>query len=106
MTAVQIRLAQSGMVLHRHLRRLYQQTAQHAVALLGDRAQLLSCARTVFARNQSQITGHLFASLEAADLADGQHESQPVFGPTPACVISNLACGFSSAACCTAASSM
>ncbi len=41
MTAMQILFAKSGIAAHRNLRRFYQQHAQHAIALLGDRAQLL-----------------------------------------------------------------
>src|SRR5438093_11648981 len=40
-----------------------------ACALLGDRTQLLPSARGVLARNQAQITGHLLAAREAADIA-------------------------------------
>src|SRR5947209_13433222 len=36
--------------------------SQHAVALLGDRTQLLPSARGVLARNQAQVTGHLLAA--------------------------------------------
>ena len=50
--------------------------ARNAVALLGDRAQLLPSARGVLARNQAQITGHLLAAREAADIAQGQHVGQ------------------------------
>ena len=39
------------LVLHRHLRRFHQQRAQHAIALLGDRTQLLPSARTFFSWN-------------------------------------------------------
>src|SRR5207245_2258401 len=56
--------------------RFHQQHAQHAVALLGDRPQLLPSARGVLARNQTQITGHLLAAREAADIAQGQHVGQ------------------------------
>src|SRR5438552_4935942 len=60
----------------RGLRRFHLQHAQHAVALLGDRTQLLPSARGVLARNQTQITGHLLAAREAADIAQGQHVGQ------------------------------
>ena len=40
--------------------------AHQSIALLGDRAQLLPSARTFFARNQSQVTGHLLAPLKAS----------------------------------------
>ena len=76
MTAVVVLLPQSRIVHHRHLRRFHQQRAQHAIALLADGAQLLPSARTRLPRNQSQITGHLFATAKTADIADGQHESQ------------------------------
>src|SRR5437588_13044958 len=65
-----------GIVTNCGLRRFHQQHAQHAVALLGDRAQLLPSARGVLARNQAQITGHLLAAREAADIAQGQHVGQ------------------------------
>src|SRR5947208_3014278 len=64
MAAMQILFAKLGIVTNCGLRRFHQQHAQHAVALLGDRAQLLPSARGVLARNQAQITGHL---LEARD---------------------------------------
>ena len=73
MAAMQILFAKAGIKPHRNLRRFHQQHSQHAVALLADRAQLLTSARGMLARNQSQITGHLLATLEAAHLAHGQH---------------------------------
>src|SRR5207245_9472698 len=51
MTAVAILLAQSGIVLHRHLRRFHQQHAQHAVALLGDRTCDVLALTIVFHRS-------------------------------------------------------
>src|SRR5436190_4585218 len=75
-TAMQILSTKLGIVTPRDLRRFHQQHAQHAVALLGDRPQLLPSARGVLARNQTQITGHLLAAREAADIAQGQHIGQ------------------------------
>ncbi len=69
MAAMQILFAKLGIVTNCGLRRFHQQHAQHAVALLGDRPQLLPSARGVLARNQTQITGHLLAAREAADIA-------------------------------------
>ena len=56
----------------------------------------------MFARNQSQIAGHLLAALEPRDIAEGHAKASEVIGPTPGCVISNRACACSSAACCAA----
>ena len=64
--AVLILLAKSLVQPARCLRRLHQQHAHKSVALLADRAQPLFAARTVFARNQPQIAGHLLAALETA----------------------------------------
>ena len=61
---------------HCDLRCLHQQHAQHAIALLGDCAQLLPSARGVLARNQAQIAGHLLAAWKAADVTHGQHIGQ------------------------------
>jgi hypothetical protein len=52
------------------------QGAQHAIALLADRTQLLAPAGTFLSRNQAYITGHLLAAAKATDIADGQHERQ------------------------------
>src|SRR3989441_2983122 len=74
--AMQILSTKLGIVTHCDLRRFHQQHAQHAVALLGDRPQLLPSARGVLARNQTQVAGHLLAAREAADIAQGQHVGQ------------------------------
>ncbi len=74
--AVLILLAKSLVQPARCLRRFHQQHARKPVALLADRAEPLFAARTVFARNQSQIAGHLLAALEPRNLANGQHKGQ------------------------------
>src|SRR5437773_1442601 len=73
MTAMPILFAKLRIQTDRTLRRFYQQHAQHAIALLGDRSQLLPSAGRMLARNQTQIAGHLLAAREAAHLAHGQH---------------------------------
>src|SRR6202163_1010393 len=57
-------------------RGFHQQHAQHAIALLRDRTQVLPSARRMLARNQTQITRHLLAAREASYIAHGQHVSQ------------------------------
>src|SRR5271157_3334726 len=74
--ARRILLAKSFIQPVHALRRLYQQLAQKAVALLADRAQPLMAARAMFARNQSHIAGHLPAVLEPAYIPDSQHKGQ------------------------------
>jgi hypothetical protein len=49
---------------------------RQSIALLRDRSQLLPSARTFLARNQSQITRHLFASRKTSYIADRQHIRQ------------------------------
>src|SRR2546422_5103477 len=68
MTAVAILLAQSGIVHHRHLRRFHQQRAQHAVALLSDRAQFLPEAPSSLLRIRILALDH-FQLLSTAALA-------------------------------------
>src|SRR5204862_4069696 len=65
-TAMLILFAKLGIVTHCNRRCFHQQHAQHAIALLGNRSQLLPSARRVLARNQSQVTGHLLAAGKAA----------------------------------------
>jgi hypothetical protein len=69
MAAMQILTTKLGIVTHRDLRPFHQQDLHHAVAVLGDRTQLLPSAREVLARNQTQITGHLIAARETTYIA-------------------------------------
>src|SRR5207245_9843021 len=64
-TAMQILSTKLGIVTHRDLRRFHQQHAQHAVALLGDRPQLLPSARGWLAGIQYDIIGPLLAARVA-----------------------------------------
>ena len=56
---------------HRYLRCLDQQEAQDRTPLLGDVPQPPSISAGLFQRNQTEIAGHLLATLKA------------VSGPTP-----------------------
>src|SRR5580698_1196005 len=60
--AMRILLFELLIVSNRRLCRLHQHGAQKHVALLRDRAQSLLAARASFARDKSQITGHLLAA--------------------------------------------
>lgn len=74
--AVLVLLAKPFVQPHRRLRCFHQQPAHKAVPLLANRAQLLPPARGVFPRNQSQIAGHLLATLEPRGIADGHPKRQ------------------------------
>jgi hypothetical protein len=62
-------------------RRFHQQHAQKSVALLADRTQSLMPTRTVFSRNQTQITGHPLTTSKTGNISQGQHEGQRGYWP-------------------------
>ena len=73
---VKVSAAPFRQTAHRDLRRFYQQEAQDRTALLGDVSQPSPIPAGVFHRHQSEIAGHLLATLKAIGLSDDQHEGQ------------------------------
>ena len=59
---------------HRDLRRFHQQEAQDRTSLLGDVSQPSPIPAGVFQWNQTEIAGHLLATLKAFGFSDDQHE--------------------------------
>src|SRR6202162_1264897 len=61
---------------HRDLGSFHQQETQHRTPLLGDMPQPSPIPAGVFQRHQSQIAGHLLATLKPIRFPDDQHEGQ------------------------------
>src|ERR1700733_13305727 len=59
---------------HRYLCRLHQQEAQYRTSLFGNVPQPSPISAGLFQRNQTEIAGHLLATLKAFGLSDDQHE--------------------------------
>src|ERR1700685_2771141 len=61
---------------HRYLCCFHQQEAQDRTALLGDVSQTSSIPAGVFQRNQTEVAGHLLATLKTFGFSDDQHKRQ------------------------------
>ena len=73
---VKVSAAPFGKTAHRNLRRFHQQETQDRTSLLGDVSQPSSISAGVFQRNQTEVAGHLLATLKAFGFSDDQHERQ------------------------------
>ena len=87
---------------HCNLSRFHQQEAQDRTSLLGDVSQPSPIPAGVFQWNQTEIAGHLLATLKAFASPMISTNAIAVSGPTPGCVASRCASGHFSTSCSTA----
>ncbi len=80
---VKVSAAPFGKTAHCDLRRFYQQEAQDRTALFGDVSQPSPIAAGVLQWNQTEIAGHLLATLKAFGFPMISTNANAVSGPTP-----------------------
>src|SRR5882762_6178300 len=76
MTVVAILFFEILIMTHCRLCRFDQQRTEKYIALFGDRSQPALAPRTAFARDQTEIAGHLLAALKTRHITDGRYERQ------------------------------
>src|SRR5450756_173607 len=83
MAAVLVLLAKPFIQATHRLYTLHQQHAQKRIPLFADRTQSPSITRTALAWDQTQIAGHLLATLEACYISHRDYVGQGRDGSDP-----------------------